>query len=113
MRDGMTLAVLALLLSASCSWGCQLTWTAPTTNVDGSPLTNLESYTLYFQPAGSSTPQVEATVKAPATSATVNGACKRGAYTVTAVNSYGLESDPSNEVVVTKPNAPVITQATK
>lgn len=104
----MTRLVLALLLFLGLAppvRACQYAWTAPTTNTDGTPLTNLAMYALYSQ-QGTQTPVQISTITAPLTTTTTQGACTVGTYWVTAINTFGVESDPSNLVVMAKPNKP-------
>lgn len=100
----MTWLTLCLLLIPNLLWACTFTWNAPTTNTDGSPLTDLAGYTLY-QSDSSGVQTI--TVDAPATTVVMPGACRVGQYWVTARNVAGIESDPSNIVVFKKPNVPV------
>jgi hypothetical protein len=80
-----------------------VSWMAPTTNTDGSPLTDLESYRLYFNTVGSPCPGgLSVTVKASAVGRTPDGRVSvilsnfvvGQIYHValTAVNSQGTES---------------------
>jgi hypothetical protein len=102
---GFGLGLTGILLSASGAFAGILdaTWTAPTTNADGTPLTDLASYRVYF---GTSSPvcpgpsfrQVAAPSPIPASGDTVNyrltGLQTGTMYSVavTAVNTSGNES---------------------
>src|ERR1043165_6220459 len=100
MRVRRFFVALALLATLTCvpAFACQFTWTPPTTNVDGTPLTDLSGYKVYFTPQGSTTPNVAADVTAPATGTSIAGACQKGSYYATAYNKYGLESASSNVI---------------
>ncbi len=80
-----------------------LTWTAPTTNEDGSPLTDLAGYRIYY----GRTPPVYTNVidtKSLATSYTFTGLSNGPWYfAVTAYNSAGIESMKSIEGTTFKP----------
>ena len=88
-----------------------LTWTAPTTNTDGSPLTDLGSYRVYRGNSSGGAKTLLATVTAPVTayqdSSTLEGL---NCYAITAVDLDGNESNYSNEackfVDTIAPNAP-------
>ena len=82
-------------------------WTAPTTNTDGSALTDLASYRLYYAPSTSPCPgtglvQVAAPTSTPGSNQTMSyrltGLTAGTLYTVavTAVDSLGLQSACSN-----------------
>ena len=80
-----------------------LRWRAPTSNVDGTPLTDLASYNIYWGTSSQNYQQ----------NASVDGAntdwhmefLPAGEYylVLTAVNAAGEESDYSNEVIKTLP----------
>lgn len=70
-------------------------WVAPTTNTDGTPLTDLASYTIWYAPVGSSS-SLSQKVPASATTATVTPAAPGTyIYDIVAVNSAGLSSPAS------------------
>lgn len=88
---------------------CRLSWDAPTTNTDGTPLTDLGKYRVYIGTAPgvkkgpAPTAEVGAPNPAPTPGTTGTWACvgltpgqKYGV--VTAVDTSGLESQESNEV---------------
>jgi hypothetical protein len=82
--------------SGTTTGSASLSWTAPTTNSDGSPLADLSGYHIHY---GSSadllTSQID--VDSSTTSYMVNNLIAGTWYfAVTAVNSIGLESDLSN-----------------
>jgi len=84
----------------TCSWGTgssNVTWTAPTTNTDGSALTNLARFKVYYGTSSTSL----------TSSATVDDVTKRSAtisslspgtwyFAVRAINTSGAESANSN-----------------
>lgn len=108
-----TLFVLLLLaLGPSLAQAFQLAYTAPTTNTDGTPLTDLAGYTLYYRPPGTTTWQAKGDIAATATTVTVE-LVLIGEWMVTAYNAAGAESDPSNIVMVKKPGKVTITGVTR
>ncbi len=95
---GVTTTSTFTLTCTEGSSSAVLSWTAPTTNTDGSALTNLASYKVYHAATsagvGTATPIV---VTAPATTYTVAGLAAGTRYFgVRAVNAAGVESDMSN-----------------
>jgi hypothetical protein len=84
----------------TCSWGsgaAVVSWTKPTTNSDGSPLTDLASYKILFGKSSTSLTQTQSVNSATATSATVPAlAASTWYFVVRAVNSKGAESANSN-----------------
>lgn len=75
-----------------------LRWQAPTQNVDGSPLTDLASYRIYYGSTSRSyTDQRD--VAASATRADFQLAAGTYYFAMTALDGQGNESDYSNEVV--------------
>ena len=74
-----------------------LTWDAPTTNADGTPLTDLAGYKIYY---GTSSGSYTTTVDAGNVTTYNVPALPSGTYyfAVTAVDTSGNESDYSNEV---------------
>ncbi len=89
-----------------------LTWTPPTTNTDGSPITDLSGYKIYFGKTQGGTYANNVTVTGASTvTTTISGLSPGDWYFVaTALNTYGAESAYSNEVkksvAVPVPNAP-------
>ena len=111
--------ILAAVASISLFFGWQylsaaagLAWVAPTTNTDGSPLTDLDSYRVYRRPSATTGAYVQiAQVAAPATTYTDNSTVEGvNCYVVTAVDTAGNVSDFSNQACKTidtlRPNAP-------
>jgi hypothetical protein len=96
MRSLMLVLLLALAHSAGAQCSAVLTWTPPTTNTDGSPLTNLASYRVSWGAQQGTYPS-SMTVTAPANGATVSGlALGTHYFAVQAVNSAGTLSAYSN-----------------
>jgi len=109
-RPAVTCVSLALLLSSvllgvslSAAGILDATWIAPTTNTDGSPLTDLASYLVYYGPStspcpGSASVQVAAPTSTPGSNQTMSyrltGLTAGTLYNVavTAVDSIGLQS---------------------
>lgn len=100
-----TLAVGPVTAQTSYSLTCTsasdttatLSWVAPTLNTDGTALTNLTGYKVY-EVVGT-TPTLVSTITSPTTLTTAfnNLAIGTHTYQVTATNSSGIESDPSNQ----------------
>lgn len=110
MKKILVAILLLLLVVSGTSYAGQasLTWDAPTTNVDGTPLTDLAGYKVYFGTAsGVYGPAVD--VK-NVTVHTVTGLSEGIKYfVVTAYDTSGNESAYSNEVsknIVVKPGCP-------
>ena len=81
-----------------------LAWDAPTTNIDGTPLTDLAGYKIYYGPtSGSYTNTLDV---GNVTTSVVNNLTDGLTYyfTVSAYNSAGVESSFSNEVSKTLPS---------
>jgi hypothetical protein len=73
-------------------------WTPPTTNTDGSKLTDLTSYTISYGPSSASLVDI-ASVPAPASSYVITGlAAGTWFFAVKAVNSLGKNSARTNIV---------------
>ena len=100
VSDGSTttsLAAFNITVLAVASGSATLSWTPPTTNTDGSPLTNLAGYRVYWGPAaGSYTSSV--TLNNPGLTSYVVENLAPGTYyfVVSARNSSGVESAMSN-----------------
>ena len=85
-----------------------LTWNPPTQNTDGTPLTDLAGYKVYWGTVSGTYPN---SVSAPIGSSYVVAdqnllEDQNYCFVVTAVNSFGTESVPSNESCVTTPTLP-------
>ncbi|HEX7041604.1 MAG TPA: fibronectin type III domain-containing protein [Trueperaceae bacterium] len=90
-----------------------LTWTAPTQNTDGSPLTDLVGYRIYYGTSeGGPYPNVVSVMDAGATQYIVTGETLSEnttyCFVATAVNAAGLESQYSNEACATTPDIPEV-----
>ena len=99
----MVLAGVFLLVTPGAAGILDASWTAPTTNIDGSPLTDLESYRVYYGTSatpcrGASFFEVEASTPSPPPNQTVafrlTGLSSGTLYhvSVTAVNASDEES---------------------
>lgn len=109
-RSAVSYVAIGVLLSGtllgagpSTAGVLDATWTAPTTNTDGSPLTDLAFYLLYYGPStspcpGSASVQVAAPTSTPGSNQTMSyrlaGLTAGTLYNVavTAVDSLGLQS---------------------
>jgi hypothetical protein len=83
--------------SSTATGVASLSWSPPTTNSDGTPLTNLAGYKVYY---GNSSGQYSKSIDAGNTSSiTINNLPVGGTtyFTVTAYDSSGNESSFSNE----------------
>ena len=100
---GLSLLELVLMTTPSTAGILDATWTAPTTNTDGSPLTDLASYRIYYgitsSPCpGSSVVQVTSPASSPGPGQTVSqrltGLTAGALYNVavTAMDAGGMES---------------------
>jgi len=90
----MWLAMLLLLAAPAWAGHRVASWTAPTTNEDGSPLTDLAGYRLYrcaVTPCTRATGTLIGTVMAPVTSFAIPHG-SQGFLTVTAFDTSGNES---------------------
>jgi hypothetical protein len=77
----------------------QLSWVAPTTNTDGSALTNLASYQVYYGTSATTLSQKAPLVSFPSTSTTVTGLTNgTWFFAVTALSGTNKESAKSNVV---------------
>lgn len=107
------LAVLLLLLLAPLLVEAfVLQFDRPTTNTDGSALTDLTSIALYYRASSAAPWSKVGEVGSTATTVTVEPPAV-GEWSVRAVNALGIESDSSNVVLTKRPTKPVITGATK
>lgn len=81
-----------------------LTWTAPTTNTDGTPITNLAGYYVYYGTSASSLSQMVQVAGATMTTCSIAQLASGTWYfAVTAYLSDGTQSAPSNVVSATLP----------
>jgi hypothetical protein len=100
----LTLSTFLLVKVASA---VTLTWDAPTTNDDGSPITGLYSYKVYYRAKTIDPFTSLGEVLAPTVTFTLSLA--KGEYLVRAVNDLGLESVDSNILIVRSPGKVIIT----
>jgi hypothetical protein len=114
-RIFLTLIFFLILVATTFAGSAVLTWTPPTTNTDGTPITNLQGYKVYYGTTmGGAYPNSLTIANPSATTTTITGLASGDWYFVataykTAV-SGGLESVYSNEVkksvAEVAPNAP-------
>jgi hypothetical protein len=103
VSDGQASASLpafSIQVNAQASTGsAALSWTAPTTNTDGSALTDLSGFVINYGTSATNLSQQVAISSASTTSYTVTGlATGTWYFSVTAVASDGTQSSPSNPV---------------
>jgi hypothetical protein len=88
--------------STMTSGSATLAWVVPTTNIDGTPLTDLAGFTINYGNSPSATGQAITVSSASATGYTVQGLASGTWYfTVTAYTSVSTQSAPSNVVSTT------------
>ena len=75
-----------------------LSWQAPTKNVDGSTLTNLSGYKIYYGTSSSNYTQMVSVSGASTTTWTMSLAPGTYYFALTAVDSTGAESAKTSEV---------------
>ena len=84
----------------TCTWGkgsATVNWTAPTTNTDGTRLTNLAAYRVYYGTSSSSLSQVKEINDISSSAAVIDGLTTATWYfKVRAVNANQVESSSSN-----------------
>lgn len=104
VSDGKTTASLpafAITVSAAATKSVTLNWTKPTTNVDGTALTDLAGYTVSYGDAPGSY-STSLTLTAATTSVVVEGlTAGKWYFAIQSRNNSGVESDFSSEVVAT------------
>lgn len=105
VTDGAADAALApfsITVTSVANGAVELSWTAPTENVDGSPLTDLAGYKIYWgtQP-GEFTNSVTIDNPAVVTYVLENLVPATYYFVATAFNSEGAESDPSDTTSLT------------
>jgi hypothetical protein len=107
VSDGSASASLAafnITVVAVANGSATLTWTPPTTNTDGSALTNLAGYRVRWGPApGNYTNSVTLNNPGLASYVVTNLVSGTHYFVVTAVNSSGVESQFSNMASKTMP----------
>jgi hypothetical protein len=105
-RAGLVVAGLILMSTLVFALPSQkpdtLTWDAPTTNADGSPLTNLAGYKVYWKTVGNNYTNANSkdlgNVTTAKISISIGTSIPTRYYVVTAYNTGGKESAFSNEV---------------
>jgi hypothetical protein len=102
VNDGKTSTSLprfSIAVNAVSSGTATLSWTAPTVNTDGSALTNLSGYRIYY---GTSAGALDQTIQLSGTGLITyvisNLSPATYYFALTAINSLGIESDKSNIV---------------
>ena len=92
-----SLAAFSLAVVQTATGSATVSWTAPTTNTDGSALTNLTGFRVAYGQSSTNLDQ-SATVSNPSISTYTINSLTSGTwyFAVYAVNSSGLESDVSN-----------------
>ena len=84
----------------TCTWGtgsATVNWTAPTTNTDGTPLTNLAAFRVYYGTSSSSLTRVSEVNDISSSSTTISALTPATWYfKVRAVNASQIESADSN-----------------
>jgi hypothetical protein len=92
------ISLLILTVAASQAGSVQLSWTAPTTNADGTPLTDLAGYMVYY---GTASQMYTTTVDVGLTTSAVLSGLAEGTtyyFTATAYDTSANESARSKEV---------------
>jgi hypothetical protein len=107
VSDGEANALLgafAIAVQAVATGSAMLSWVPPTQNADGSPLTNLAGYKVYWGPAQGTYPN-STTLNNPGLTSYVVENLLPGThfFTVTALNSAGAESQKPNAASKTIP----------
>jgi hypothetical protein len=96
-RTSASLAAFSVAVLAFSSGSATLSWMPPTQNTDGSPLTNLAGYRVYWGPAvGNYTGSVTLNTAGLTSYVVQNLAPGRYYFAVSALNSSGVESTLSN-----------------
>ncbi len=106
VSDGMVAATLgpfAITVDAVSNGSATLSWTPPTQNTDGSSLTDLAGYKLYWRNSGSSSFTNSVTINNPSVTTYIVENLAPGTYdfVATAFNSASIESNFSSGVTHT------------
>jgi len=103
-RDSMSLRPFDISVESIALGSATLTWIPPTENADGSPLTDLAGYKIYWGTAQGNYPNT-VTIDNPGISAYVIENLVPGTYefVTTAINAAGAESDYSNPAIKSIP----------
>lgn len=93
-----SLSPFTITVSAANNGAATLTWTAPTQNTDGTPLTDLSGYTIYYGTNAGSLTSTVAINSASTVTYTVTGLAVGSTYyfAITSKNSSGVESSLSS-----------------
>ena len=75
-----------------------LSWSAPTQNVDGTALTDLAGYNIYYGTSATTTQKININTVGMQTYVISNLSSGTWYFSITAVNSAGIESSPSETV---------------
>lgn len=106
----VALAVLVSFAAFGQTMDVTLSWTAPSTNTDGTPLTNLAGYKVYWGTTQGGPYPNSVTIQGTPTTYVVEGQTLEQnqlyCFVVTALNSVQRESDRSNEACATTPDIP-------
>jgi hypothetical protein len=91
------LAAFAVTVTQTANGSATLSWTAPTQNTDGTALTNLTGYRIYYGTNSSSLTQ-SVTISTVGTTTYMIGSLGSGTwyFAIRAYNATGVESDLSN-----------------
>jgi hypothetical protein len=103
VSDGKTsasLAAFAIIVAAAKTTSVTLSWVPPKTNTDGTPLTTLAGFKLYYGTTSHKYIQILSIPSATITSLVVEGLASGNTwyFALKAVNVSGVESDFSSEV---------------
>lgn len=101
MRIILKMVITLSLLLPSCVAACTFTWIPPTQNTDGTPLTNLDKYIIYYKaPQRHNAAEITPTGGISATQnrhtfILNNRICKVGTYWIKDENTFGIFSENS------------------
>jgi len=112
MRRWIALAAAALAFQpAHGEWSASNSWTAPTQNEDGTPLTDLAGYRLYWgcEQSGQYTDvrPIDDPAALSTTTAGLPDTAEACYFVITALNTAGTESRYSGEAIKLRPDAPL------
>jgi fibronectin type 3 domain-containing protein len=100
-------AVLAACsVASSATLSATLTWTAPTTNADGTPISGALTYDVYQGASGAETKVASGVTGTTWAASTGLVAGATVCWKVTAVNAAGVEGGASNEACKSFPETP-------
>jgi hypothetical protein len=98
-----SLPAFSIVVQSNATQSALLSWVAPTLNTDGSPLTNLTGYKIYWGTSQGSYPNSITLSQGLATYRVDTLAANTYYFAMTAVNSAGVESARTNAVSITLP----------